>query len=173
MKQPKDFFNKQAYANLLKTNDWKNFSIRVRDRVGNFCQMCKRSDVVLNVHHWFCDATRQPWEYKDNEVIVVCEGCHGQIHVELQNFRKYVFSKFTPTTLKVLNGALAVGLDNYEPLVLVHAIAELVGTPSMVERYAKAWGVSSSKRSEEQKAFDKFKRSLKGTDIPQGPPKQP
>jgi hypothetical protein len=63
------------------------------------------------------------------------------MHEQLKKFRKYVFGKMTPRILQVVNGALAVAFEQYEPLVFAHALAEFVSTPSMIQRYADAWGV--------------------------------
>lgn len=135
-----NILQKPKYQQLLEAPEWKDFSKYVRREKG-CCEVCKRSDVELQVHHLFYDSTRQPWEYGVSEVAVLCRGCHKSMHEHLQAFRRFVFGKMNPQTFQVLNGALAVAFDTYDPLVFAHAVAELASTPSMVERYAKSWGL--------------------------------
>lgn len=112
----------------------------MRQTHGGHCSICRRADRALQVHHLFYEPGRELWEYGDQEVIVICAPCHRELHAELQRFRKHIFSKLSPAHFKILNGALAVGLEQYDPMVLVHAFAEFVSTPSLVRRYAEAWG---------------------------------
>lgn len=127
------------YKALLQSDEWKAFSRDIRQNYGGCCAVCKRRDIVTHVHHLFYDLDRLPWEYGNEEVVLLCAPCHHEMHQHLQSFRKYVFGKLTPQTFRVLNGALAVGLDHNEPLKLMHAIAELCGSPNSVNRFAKAW----------------------------------
>lgn len=127
------------YRDLLRTEAWKTFSRRIRDVNGNACRACKRSNVVTQVHHFAYESDRLPWEYKDDEVVLLCGACHEQLHTQLQQFRRFVFGKLTPQSFQVLNGALAVGLDHVDPLKLAYAIAEMCASPQSVERFAGAW----------------------------------
>lgn len=133
--------NRAVYREKLSRDEWKSFAHQAYQRVGNACEICKRGDRRLNVHHIAYKDGANPWEYADTDVIVLCEVCHNEMHAELQKFRQYVFGKLNPQAFKVLNGALAVAMTTYEPLVFAHALAEFVSTPSMVQRYADAWGV--------------------------------
>lgn len=140
MKQASSLFKSTStYASKLNDERWLSFARQIRRMHNNSCQCCKRGGLVLQVHHFFYDAKREPWEYRPDEVTVLCEGCHHRLHEQLQKFRRYVFSKLSPQAFQILNGALAVALDKYDPLVFVHALAELASTPTMVKRYADAW----------------------------------
>lgn len=134
---------KTNYQKELDTPEWKSFTGNIKKQVG-YCECCKRSNVGLEVHHIFYERDRKPWEYDKSEVVVLCRACHGQLHIHLKNFRKFVFGKMNPQVFQILNGALAVAFDKYDPLVFAHALAEFVSTRSMVERYAQAWGMSSA-----------------------------
>jgi len=131
------------YGEKLNTDEWRSFSSGIRRRQGNFCNSCKRADIVLNVHHIFYESDREPWEYDDDEVIVLCAQCHHQIHEQLKKFRKFVFGKMTPQAFQVLNGALAVAFEKYDGLVFAHALAEFVCAPTLIQRYAEAWGMTA------------------------------
>lgn len=162
MKEIGTLLRASGYAAKLGTKEWRAFGEQVRRERGNFCQMCKRGNIETQVHHWFYDPKREPWDYTAQEVVVLCAGCHKEIHAHLQNFRKYVFNKMTPAVLRVINGALAVALDAYDPLVFAHALAQFVSDKSLVQQYAATWERDAIKRTPEQEAFTKFKRSLKG-----------
>lgn len=132
------------YRNELATPEWSNFSSRIR-KTRNYCECCRRQDVVLNVHHIFHDPERSLWEYEPEALIVLCEKCHRELHEQLKAFRKCVFRKLKPQCFRVLNGALAVALEQYDPLVFCHALAEFVSNPHLVQKYAEAWGMESKK----------------------------
>lgn len=140
----KQLLKADKYTAKLQSEQWQSFSRSVR-KERNFCEVCKRKDVTLQVHHLFYDGSREPWEYGASEVVVLCSGCHQQIHEQLNLFRRFVFGKMTPGVFQILNGALSVAFDKYDPLVFAHALAEFVSTPSMVERYAKAWNMTPYK----------------------------
>lgn len=142
----KDILRKSGYQNELDSGEWKDFAGRIK-QARNYCECCKRSKVQLEVHHFSYQRDRKPWEYGETEVVVLCRACHGELHEHLQNFRRFVFAKMTPQVFNVLNGALAVAFDKYDPLVFAHALAEFVSTPSMVERYAKAWGMTAAPKT--------------------------
>jgi len=138
-----DIFQKNSFAAQYKTEEWRNFSREVKSARGKFCQSCRRQDVILHAHHSFYVPGRKLWEYEQQDMVVLCEGCHRELHAELQKFRKFVFTKMNATVASTINGALAVALDQYDPLVFAHALAEFVSTPSLVQRYADAWAVDS------------------------------
>lgn len=151
-----------SYQSKLQDPEWKSFTRIIRNERSNACEICKRIGIELNVHHPFYEPDREPWQYAKDEVILLCRHCHSQMHDQLKKFRKYVFGKFTPATFRVVNGALAVALDHYDPLVFAHALAKFVSTPSMVQRYADAWERDANQKTEEQKQYERFKRSMTG-----------
>jgi hypothetical protein len=130
-----------GYRQLLQTDEWKEFSEQFKERHQFACQVCHRGrpEVQVQTHHYFYDGTREPWEYPDNELACLCEWCHKAIHEQLQSFRKHVFCHLTPNTLRILNGALTVGLQHNEPIELSYAIAEMCSSPNSVKRFAAAW----------------------------------
>lgn len=128
-----------SYKQQLLSPEWAAFKKEVRWKKGNCCQICKRSDVVLNVHHWFYDPARAIWEYELWEVALLCEPHHEEMHKLLNQFRQFVFPKLTPDVFRVLNGALCVGLQFNDPLKLAYAIAEMCSSPKSVERFCDYW----------------------------------
>lgn len=150
-----EIINGSSYKQKLQTDEWKSYRKEMRETKGDFCQCCKaaapsRGEISnltrLELHHIFYDATREPWEYEADEVILLCQVCHNGLHKQLQIFRKFVFGKLTPQSMRVINGALAVGLDIHNPLIFAHALAEFVSNPRLVERYAASFEQSSAAR---------------------------
>lgn len=129
---------KASYDEQISSPHWLAFSKKMLAKF-DACQCCHRSDIRRQVHHLFYDWERKLWEYDEKEVVVLCELCHRELHDGLKDFRKYVFRFLTPKALKTLNGALAVGLTQYDPLIFVHALAEFVSNKQLVENHAKAW----------------------------------
>jgi hypothetical protein len=126
------------YQSLLQTLEWRRFAFLRKEAAGFACEICRRAGpgIELNVHHHAYEPERLPWEYAPAEVAVLCSGCHREMHECLQAFRRHVFRHLEPQSFRVLNGALAVGLEHYDGLRLCHSIASLVGTPGAVQRFA-------------------------------------
>jgi hypothetical protein len=129
------------FAAQEKTFEWRAFATRAKEAAGWQCQICKRSGTTrtLSVHHNYYDATRPKWDYELSDVRVLCGECHAGLHERLNEFRRYVFARLTPESFGVINGALSVGLVGYRPMMLAYALAELVGSPSSVERFASSY----------------------------------
>ena len=138
MKSIGEIFGSTSYASQIKDERWTAFAAGIRKQ-RNFCECCRRSGIVLQVHHLFYEFNRNLWDYDGDEVIVLCESCHKDIHEQLKQFRKHVFRYLNGQSFKVLNGALAVGLTTYDPLTFCHALAEFVSNKRLVENHARAW----------------------------------
>lgn len=61
------------------------------------------------------------------------------MHERLTEFRKHVFRGLKPDSFRVLNGALAVGLTEHDPLEFCYAVAEMAASPGSVKRFCAAW----------------------------------
>lgn len=142
------------YQQTLKDGRWVSFANGVRKSRGNCCEMCKRGNVETNVHHIAYEAGKKPWDYGFDEVVLLCRSCHEAMHDELKLFRKFVFGRLSPQSFRILDAALAVALDHHDHLKFVHALAEFVGTPSMIERYSEAWRDFEKAKTEVQAKGD-------------------
>lgn len=138
MKSIEVILSRSSYQHQLDSEEWAAFAKRIKER-HPFCRYCRRKDVLLNVHHIFYDWSRKLWEYNDSEVVVLCETCHNEMHEQLSNFRRCVFQKLDAKSFKILNAALAVALDTYEPLMFSHALCEFVSNGRLIENHAKSW----------------------------------
>lgn len=147
MRSVKDILNSSAYKTQINSDQWRSFSAGIR-RTRKSCECCRRTDVQTQVHHLFYDHTRALWEYGSDDVVVLCYDCHKQIHEQLNQFRKHVFKYLNGKTFKVLNGALAVALTQYDPTIFVHALAEFVSNPRLVQNHAAAWNSSAKNKTD-------------------------
>lgn len=143
MKTVSQIINNSSYLAKLAAPEWKKFSAETR-RLRDVCESCGTKE-NLQVHHLFYDASRELWEYSNEDVCVLCDTCHKEMHAQLQKFRRFVFRYLNPRTFQILNGALAVGLTHYKPLIFVHALAEFTGNENLVNNHAKAFGYKDAK----------------------------
>lgn len=83
---PSVFFTKTQipYFQLLERIEWKEKRERILIRDGHCCQMCgiTGEQAPLQVHHKHYIEGLDPWEYKDSELITLCEKCHSHWHHE-------------------------------------------------------------------------------------------
>ena len=81
-----EFFTKtqEPYEFLLQRREWLAKRDRILTRDGHKCRHCGRPgrDVQLHVHHMHYICGLDPWEYKDSELITLCEECHSNLHME-------------------------------------------------------------------------------------------
>ena len=70
---------KPTYQELLKTDEWKKRRKEILDKKGYICSNCGKR-FGLEVHHLRYINGRKPWEYEDEDLIVLCDICHKKIH---------------------------------------------------------------------------------------------
>ena len=73
----------EPYSFLLKRREWEAKRLRILARDNDTCQCCgKRSgpETLLQVHHIHYINGLDPWEYKDSELVTLCEQCHSYYH---------------------------------------------------------------------------------------------
>lgn len=71
------------YADLLKTAEWKNFRADFIASLGDdpACMDCEREiKTGLHVHHRVYFPNRFPWQYRFDELRLICADCHKLIH---------------------------------------------------------------------------------------------
>lgn len=76
---------KLSYAEMLKDPRWQKKRLEVMQRDGFRCQHCLSEDKELQVHHLTYHRGTKPWEYKDEELITLCERCHKNESEEKKN----------------------------------------------------------------------------------------
>ena len=73
----------EPYAFLLQRREWKAKRHIILERDNYTCQECgcaMPNDSELHVHHKHYIYGLDPWEYRDSELITLCEDCHSKIH---------------------------------------------------------------------------------------------
>ena len=73
----------EPYNFLLERREWRAKRLRILARDSYTCQQCGKREslgVRLQVHHKHYIYGLDPWEYKDTELITLCEQCHGDLH---------------------------------------------------------------------------------------------
>lgn len=67
---------KDNYSELLKDPRWQRRRLEIMQRDDFTCQHCGRKDKTLHIHHKRYVKGWKPWEYKDGDLITLCERCH-------------------------------------------------------------------------------------------------
>lgn len=150
-----EIFQENSYSALLRRIEWKRFSSSIRRTRGNVCECCHQSGKTTQVHHLFYDFGVKPWECPECDVVLLCTGCHKELHEQLNAFRKQIFRCLDPVSFQVLNQALAVGFRANNASEFVHAIRELASSPSSVVRFAYAWNNGKRPESAEYNAVER------------------
>jgi hypothetical protein len=108
----------RKYMEKLNDPRWlmKRCDIIARDK--GTCQSCGDTEGIMQVHHEYYQDGRDPWDYPDNALILLCKGCHS---VEERN-RKEAF--------RGLNRAIAdAGFTREDVEKLTQAFSGIVVKP--------------------------------------------
>ena len=101
-----------AYSQKLLEPEWlekRNFILRRDHFTCLHCQSTKK----LNVHHLIYLGDRDPWQYRDSDLITLCESCHSKQH-------------YAGSTSQVQRGERAVAYP-YHTRSLAEIIASAIG----------------------------------------------
>lgn len=69
-----------TYKERLKDPRWQKKKNHILELDGYTCQYCGAKDKPLHVHHTFYTEGKAPWEYLDEDLVTLCEDCHGKVH---------------------------------------------------------------------------------------------
>lgn len=72
-----------SYSDKLKRPEWQEKRASILKRADGHCEYCMDKPGWLNVHHKIYIAGRQPWEYKDDQLVALCSNCHSNVHAEM------------------------------------------------------------------------------------------
>lgn len=73
---------KSKYSEQIKSPKWQKRRLEILNRDNFTCQICGCTERTLHVHHTIYIPGRKVWEYKDNQLITLCEDCHQKEHGE-------------------------------------------------------------------------------------------
>lgn len=72
----------KSYAEKLKDPRWQRKRLEVMEETDFRCELCGDHESTLNVHHKMYLKGKDPWEYYRNQLAVLCDRCHENVHAE-------------------------------------------------------------------------------------------
>ena len=69
----------KTYAEKLKDPRWQRKRLEIMQRDGFGCTFCGDEESTLNVHHHYYEKGMSPWEYPNEALTTLCEGCHRAV----------------------------------------------------------------------------------------------
>jgi hypothetical protein len=69
-----------SYSDLLKDPRWQKKRLKKLEAADWHCESCFDNSSMLSVHHKRYVKGRMPWEYPDEELAVLCQSCHEDMH---------------------------------------------------------------------------------------------
>lgn len=64
------------YQKKLLDPRWQKKRLEIFERDEWRCQRCQDSESTLQVHHRYYKRGISPWEYPDEALVTLCDGCH-------------------------------------------------------------------------------------------------
>jgi hypothetical protein len=80
----------KSYFEKLKDPRWQKRRLEVLDQNGWACEDCGETSKTLHVHHGYYESGKEPWEYDDLSLHVVCEDCHGRTTELMKRIRRQI-----------------------------------------------------------------------------------
>ena len=84
-----------AYSDLLKDPRWQRKRLEVLQRDDFTCRWCGSKTETLHIHHGYYAKGRRPWEYNNESLWTVCEGCHD-LTQDLRTDLRRIIGHMTP-----------------------------------------------------------------------------
>lgn len=101
------------YEDYLESGTWKDKKTSKIENVGSCCQKCgseiQRSSLHLHHKHY----EKEFGEETDEDLMLVCEKCHHELHQDLEFFDNEEIKKLCPECHKALinNKCLQCGIE--------------------------------------------------------------
>lgn len=74
-----DYYSSMRYKDYLRTQRWRNTRKKILQRDHYRCRKCKKNNCELHVHH--LTYAHRGYEYRHlNDLVTLCEVCHGKEH---------------------------------------------------------------------------------------------
>ena len=80
--------NGKEYSQLLKRPEWQKKRLEMLELSNYACYNCGETTLTLHVHHTIYRKDTMPWDYSNNEYLVLCEHCHEDIHIQKNNLNE-------------------------------------------------------------------------------------
>lgn len=98
---------KAEYAEKLKDPRWQKMRLKIMERDDFACQYCGENENTLHVHHVEYRRGADPWDYREYQLLTVCEHCHKWEH----DYRTEIEEKLL-SVLKIA-GISATDIDGF------------------------------------------------------------
>ena len=79
-----------SYQDKLKDPRWQKMRLEIMERDGFECRKCEAKDKTLHVHHLYYTKGVQPWEYKKEALLTLCEACHVEVEYITDKMRVHI-----------------------------------------------------------------------------------
>ena len=66
------------YSEKLQDPRWQRRRLEIMELNEWMCQHCYATNKTLSVHHKYYVSGREPWEYRDEALITLCNDCHRE-----------------------------------------------------------------------------------------------
>lgn len=75
--------DENTFKEQYKHPNWQKRRLEMLERAHFACSVCEDTETTLHVHHKQYFTGRKPWEYSDDELVVLCEYCHAEAHANM------------------------------------------------------------------------------------------
>ena len=79
-----------TYQDKLLDPKWQKKKSEILLRDNYKCRSCGSEHITLHAHHIFYIEGTDPWDYKDDNLITLCEVCHNTEHLIGNTIRTYL-----------------------------------------------------------------------------------
>jgi hypothetical protein len=70
--------SKELYAEKLKDPRWQKMRLSILDRDEWKCVKCHDENSTLHIHHRYYEWNKDPWSYRPETLVTLCEECHAE-----------------------------------------------------------------------------------------------
>lgn len=78
------------YSQKLKDPKWTAKRLEILKLKGENCSLCGNSNGTPEVHHGYYTPFKEPWEYDNDSLWVLCRKCHDKTHRELEIIHRII-----------------------------------------------------------------------------------
>ena len=97
------------YSKKFKDPRWQKRRLDILELNGFECVNCGDDKSTLHVHHKFYRKGADPWDYSDNNLIVLCETCHSELHDAMLEVDRAIGSVLNKESLlRIVGYAMAI-----------------------------------------------------------------
>lgn len=121
-----------TYVEQLKHPKWQKRRLEVLDRSNFQCEGCGSHDKTLHIHHGRYIKGKKAWEYPDEMLHCLCDGCHQRQMVDMDNIYDSlaILNQDELTSVRdLLSAILSIKDDEEHGIVALRELCWLLGLP--------------------------------------------